>query len=206
MMGRFGDNNKVFGQDWCDHRQFFLLFVTSKEADFLRCVKRILAVQKKRGRAKGERVRRWNVHISEEFGDRFLVGATEAHLHFRFKSSSFSCKLLWLSPFLCVSSVSSVSWSRVFTRSPGTGPHYGSIGGKVLLQLPIGKVNFFAQYGAASNQISQLIILIVIAIVHMKIINIKTISHNEEEKKSPLHCRVCDLYNGSNMSPRGWIH
>lgn len=41
--------------------------------------------------------------------------------------------------------------------------------------------------------------LIVIAIVNTEIINIKTISHNEE-KKIP-STAVCDLYNGSNMSP-----
>lgn len=70
-------------------------------------------------------------------------------------------------------------------------------------KMPLGKVNFFAQYGAANNQISQLIRLIVIAIVNTEIINIKTISHNDGKKKNPLHCRVCDLYNGSNMSPGG---
>lgn len=49
--------------------------------------------------------------------------------------------------------------------------------------MPLGKVNFFAQYGAANNQISQLIRLIVIAIVNTEIINIKTISHNDGKKK-----------------------
>lgn len=53
------------------------------------------------------------------------------------------------------------------------------------LQMALGKVNFFAQYGAANNQISQLIMIIVIAIVNTGIINIKTIPHNEGKKKSP---------------------
>lgn len=133
----FKDNNKVGPNIWwrrvwppCSywrslwHRRRLISRVMSERK----------LIQNSKGQAKDDGLEDDVFLLSEEFANGFLVEPTAPGrwtLHnerpFWFEDLDmkpfFPRQLLQLWPFCTVSNMSSVSWSRVWTRSRGTGPH-----------------------------------------------------------------------------------